>query len=78
MKSNDLAFDGRKLKEKRQSAQKTQTEVAKFLNITPQSYGDMEKGGINPNSTNLAKLCLYFNCPVQDFFNIPEKFFVNI
>jgi DNA-binding XRE family transcriptional regulator len=78
MVENELNFNGQKLKDKRESLQKTRTEVAQFLEITPQSYGEMEKSLIKPNSNNLAKLCIYFDCPVQDFFNIPEKFLAKI
>jgi DNA-binding XRE family transcriptional regulator len=76
MTDTELNFSGRKLKEKREAANKTQTEVAEFLDIKPQSYGEMERGEIKPNSNNLAKLCIFFDCPVQDFFDIPENFFV--
>lgn len=78
MVNQELNFNGQKLKEKRQILKKTQTEVADFLEITPQSYGEMEKGSIKPNSNNLAKLCIYFDCPIQEFFDIPEKFFAKI
>lgn len=78
MQKQGLNFNGKKLKNKREIFKKKQTEVAEFLEITPQSYGEMERGLIKPNSNNLAKLCIYFNCPIQDFFNIPEKYFANI
>lgn len=78
MIEQELNFNGSKLKEKRELNKKTRSEVAEFLDITPQSYGEMEKGSIKPNSNNLAKLCIYFDCPVQEFFNIPEKFFAKI
>jgi DNA-binding XRE family transcriptional regulator len=78
MVEQELNFSGEKLKQKRKSLGKTQTEIASFLEITPQSYGEMEKGEIMPNSKNLAKLCLFFDCIVQDFFDIPEKFLQKI
>jgi DNA-binding XRE family transcriptional regulator len=65
-------FDGSKLREKREKTGKTQAEVAKFLDITPQSYGEMERSQITPNSPNMAKLCLFFDSPIQDFFKMPE------
>lgn len=74
MVENELKFNGQKLKEKRESLKKTQTEIALFLEITPQSYGEMEKNFIKPSSNNLAKLCIYFDCPVLDFFDVPKKF----
>ena len=78
MVEQELNFSGQKLKEKREFLKKTRTEIADYLDITPQSYGEMEKGLINPNSSNLAKLCIYFDCPIQEFFNIPAKFFAKI
>jgi transcriptional regulator with XRE-family HTH domain len=71
-----LNFSGTKLKEKRVARSKTQTDVAEFLEITAQSYGEMERGLSKPGANNLAKLCIYFDCPIQDFFAIPENFFV--
>lgn len=78
MAANELTFSGKKLRETRESLGKTQSEVATFLEITPQSYGEMERGDINPNSSNLAKLCILFDCPVQTFFDIPAKFFSKV
>lgn len=78
MSMEELKFNGNKLREKRKSVKRTQTEVAEFLAITPQSYGEMEHGHIKPASNTLAKLCIYFDCPIQEFFDIPESFCVSI
>lgn len=70
MKTTDLnvKFSGKRLKMLRQTLRKTQTETAFLLGITPQSYGEMEKGKITPSSTNLYKLCRVFECEVASFF----------
>lgn len=75
---NEVNFDGQKLREKRKQSGRTQIQVAEFLGIRPQSYYEMEKNLTKPNSNNLAKLCIYFDSPIQDFFQIPEKFFIKI
>jgi transcriptional regulator with XRE-family HTH domain len=72
---NTLQWNGAKLKEKREKLGKSQTAVADYLQITPQSYGEMERSQIKPDSSNLVKLCIYFDCAAQDFFDIPENFF---
>lgn len=69
----ELTFNGEKLKEQRHLANKTQVEIATILGITPQSYGEMERGEISPSSTNLTKLCILFNCSAETFFDIPTK-----
>ena len=74
MIEKELKFNGQKLKQKRDKLNKTQAEVAKFLDITPQSYGEMERSLITPSSSNLAKICLFFHCPIHDFFDISENF----
>lgn len=74
MAEEQLKFNGQKLKQKRETIKKSQTDVARFLNVKPQSYSEMEKGLINPSSNNLTKLCIYFDCPVQDFYDIPKNF----
>ena len=75
---NKLKWNGLKLKEKRESKKVSQSAVAEFLNITQQSYGEMERSQIKPDSNNLTKLCIYFDCIAQDFFDVPENFFVKI
>ena len=76
--ANELKWNGGNLKHKRQRKGVSQSAVAAFLNIAPQSYGEMERSEIKPDSTNLAKLCIYFDCAAQDFFDVPEKFLVKI
>jgi transcriptional regulator with XRE-family HTH domain len=71
----DLTFNGAALKEKRTMANRRQTEIAAFLGVQPQSYRDLEIGKNNPSARNLAKLCLYFDCPITDFFIIPDYYF---
>ena len=75
---NNLIWNGSKLKEKREKKGKTQAAIAEYLDIKPQSYGEMERSEIKPDSTNLAKLCIYFDCVIQDFFDIPENFLVKL
>lgn len=78
MAITDLKFDGSKLRARRESLKKTQTEVADYLEITPQSYGEMERGQISPSSLNLTKLCILFDCAAQDFFIVPSKIVANV
>lgn len=66
------------LKSKRKKIGKSQVEIAEFIGITPQSYGEWESGDSKPESPNLALLCLYFDCPSSDFFSIPAKFLSQI
>lgn len=75
--NENLKWNGSNLRKKREALGKSQTAIAEFLDIKPQSYGEMERSEIKPDSNNLAKLCIYFDCPIQDFFDIPEKFFDN-
>lgn len=72
---NKLKWNGSKLKKKREAKGLSQASIAEFLNITPQSYGEMERSEIKPDSNNLTKLCIYFDCIAQDFFDVPENFF---
>jgi DNA-binding XRE family transcriptional regulator len=72
------SFDGSKLREKREKAGKTQVEVAKFLDITPQSYGEMERSQITPSSPNLAKLCLFFGSRIEEFFRYPSDLMTKV
>lgn len=67
---DELMFLGNKLRERRLEANRTQAETAAFLAITPQSYSEMERGVIKPSAVNLVKLCVYFNCPVETFFDV--------
>lgn len=73
-----LKWNGSKLKGKRETKSVSQVAVAEFLDITPQSYGEMERSQIKPDSNNLIKLCIYFDCIAQDFFDVPENFFVKV
>ena len=75
---NKLRWNGGNLKRKRLKKGVYQTAVAEFLEIAPQSYGEMERGEIKPDSGNLAKLCIYFDCAAQEFFDVPEKFLTKI
>ena len=75
---NKLKWNGQNLKQKREAKKVSQVVVADFLGITPQSYGEMERSKIKPDSNNLTKLCIYFDCIAQDFFDVPENFLATV
>ncbi len=66
------------LKRIRKSANKTQAELAKRLNISPQSVSKWESGEALPSIAFLPEMADFFNCCVNTFFseyelNIYEK-----
>lgn len=54
-----------KLKELRTEKKLKQLEVANFLGITSQAYGNYESGKRQPDPENLLKLADYFNVSVD-------------
>lgn len=78
MSENKPIFNGEKLKEKRLKIKRNKAYMADLLDITPQSYGEMERGSISPSSPNLAKLCIIFKCSADEFFDVPESFLQKI
>ena len=58
------------LKLERKSKNITQKEVAKLLNITPQSYQAYESGITMPTVENLLKITTIFNISLDELFEI--------
>ena len=51
---------------------KTSKQVASLLNITPQAYGNMERGESDICITRLVQLAEYYNKPLQEL--IPDEY----
>lgn len=60
--SNNLHNVLRKL---RKEQHKTQTEVAKAINITQRAYSFYEKGDREPSIDTLINMAKYFNVPLD-------------
>ena len=58
-----------RLKELRKKSNKTQTEIAEYLNTTAQSYGRYELGQNEPNVETLCKLA--------DLYSVSLDYLVN-
>ena len=54
-----------RLKQLRIEKKVTQSDVAKFLNVTRQGYANYETGKTSPTPTILVKLADYFECTVD-------------
>lgn len=54
-----------RIKELRKENRKTQTEMAKYLNIAQNSYQRYEAGETEPNIGNLIKLADYYNVSID-------------
>ena len=61
------------LKELREEAELTQSEVAKELNISAQSVSKWERGEALPSIEFLPKLAELYDCEINDFFSKPLK-----
>lgn len=57
-------YPGR-LRRLRENAKKTQKEVAMFLGITRQGYGNYENGITEPDNVTLTKLADYFEVSID-------------
>ena len=57
---------GKRLKSFRQQADKTQADVAAFLEISPQQYQKYEKGASKCNIANIYRLAVFYNRPITD------------
>lgn len=67
-------WNGAKLQEKRKLLGKSRYAMAKLLGMASSSYTEMEQSQIKPDSPNLTKLCMLFNCLPEDFFDLPKNF----
>ena len=59
-----MAFYQR-IRDLREDADKTQSELAEYLGTTAQYYGKYEKGEREPDSEKLILLSNFFNCSVD-------------
>ncbi len=57
---------GKKLKALRRQADKTQAEIAHYLDISPQQYQKYEKGSSKCNIANVYKLATYYDRHVSE------------
>lgn len=73
-----LKFSGEALRLRRKRTDKTQSEIAELIGITPQSYGEMERGQIAPSAANLTKICIVFGASPDEFFPGLRKNFAEI
>lgn len=53
------------LKEQRKKKNKTQTEVAKVLNVSQRVYSNYEKGEREPSIDTLINMADYFGIPID-------------
>ena len=60
MKNEKLALFGKRLKELRMAAKRTQDEMGELLHCTKSNYQKMEYGNINAPITTLMTLADYF------------------
>ncbi len=60
MKNEKLVVFGKRLKELRISAKRTQPEMGKYLGCTTSNYQKMEYGKVNVPATTLIALADYF------------------
>ena len=57
-----------KLKAIRIKSEKTQKDLADYLNISPQSVSKWEKGEALPSLEYLPKIAKFYNCDINSFF----------
>lgn len=62
-----------KLKELRQKNNYSQTDVAKYLNISRQAISRWETGNATPDLDNLILLSKLYHTPVDEFLNISDE-----
>lgn len=59
------------IKQLRKDAQKSQAEIAEYLNVSQVSYGRYELGLSEPNIETLIKLADYYNVSLDFLVNRP-------
>jgi len=78
-KTNSSDFDnvdielGKRLKAFRVQADKTQADIATWLEISPQQYQKYEKGASRCNITNIYRLAEFYKRPITDLLPGAEK-----
>ncbi len=60
----------------REMYNKPKEDLAKYLEIQPKAYARYESGEREPGIDKLYKLAKYYNCAIDDFINVDEKFTV--
>lgn len=60
----------------REMYNKSKEDLAKYLEIQPKAYARYESGEREPSLDKLYKLAKYYNCAIDDFINVDEKFTV--
>ena len=61
----------------RERNNKSEDDLANFLGIQKKAYKRYESGDREPSIDKLYKLAKYYNCTIDDFINVDEKFTVN-
>lgn len=56
------------LKELREKANLSQTELAKRLEMSQQGYSFIEQGKMNPSLATARKIALFFNKSIEEIF----------
>lgn len=60
----------------RERNNKSEDDLANFLGIQKKAYKRYESGDREPSIDKLYKLAKYYNCMIDDFINVDEKFTV--
>ena len=60
----------------RERNNKTEDDLANYLGIQKKAYKRYESGEREPGIDKLYKLAKYYNCAIDDFINVDEKFTV--
>ncbi|EIC74903.1 helix-turn-helix transcriptional regulator [Streptococcus oralis] len=60
----------------RERNNKSEDDLANFLGIQKKAYKRYESGDREPSIDKLYKLAKYYNCTIDDFINVDEKFTV--
>ena len=60
----------------RERINKSEEEIATYLGIQKKAYKRYESGDREPSIDKLYKLAKYYNCTIDDFINVDEKFTV--
>lgn len=60
----------------RERNNKSEEEIANYLGIQKKAYKRYESGDREPSIDKLYKLAKYYNCTIDDFINVDEKFTV--
>ena len=60
----------------REKNNKSEDDLANYLGIQKKAYKRYESGDREPSIDKLYKLAKYYNCTIDDFINVDEKFTV--